>query len=76
MPYFMSLVIRNPLLRFIGVANYLTDMCYKEGIISGITIGKEKSQLTESENEWILFALLIDKIVFITYIIFLLCLYS
>ena len=50
-------------------------MCFKEGFISGITIGKEKDVLTQSENEWILFALLIDRFIFIAYIIFLIAVY-
>jgi len=76
LPSYISIVINSPFLRFIGVANYLTDMCFKEGIMSGITLAKPKDKLTESENEWILFALLIDRIIFLAYIIFIIALYS
>jgi len=54
----------------------MIGLSVKEGMESGITIEKHTKTLTESQNQWILFTLLLDKIVYFIYILFLISIYT
>ena len=75
-PYYLSIVLTNPLIKLIGVGDYLIGLTVREGKDSGITVTNADKALTENQNQWILLTLLLDKIVFFAYLLFLVTIYS
>ena len=73
----VSVVLNNPFIGVIGVGDYLCQLCVREGIESGVWIAnKDHSSSGNNKNQWILLTLLLDRILFITYILFLISIYT
>ena len=75
MPYFVTIVLSNRLMKFIGVNDYMINMTLHEGIESGVIPGSNGNTLTDNEYQWVLLALLLDKIVLLAYLLFLISIF-
>ena len=76
MPYFVTIVLSNRLMKFIGVNDYMIDMTLNEGIESGVIAGSNGQTLTDTQLQWVLLALLFDKIILLAYLLYLISVYT
>ena len=76
LPHYVIIVLSNPLMKFIGIGDYIIELTLQEGIESGVIAGSNGKTLTDIEYQWLLLALLLDKILFLAYLLYLISVYA
>ena len=76
LPHYVTIVLSNPLMKFIGVGYYMIDLTLQESTESGVIAGSNGKTLTDIEYQWVLLALLLDKIALLAYLLYLISVYT
>ena len=63
-------------MKFIGIGDYIIELTLQEGIESRVIAGSNGKTLTDIEYQWLLLALLLDKIIFLAYLLYLISVYA